>query len=91
MQGCPVSGMREQEGMETMEIAEVLAVETTTAVETITVLVTITVAEISMVVQTLMEEGNMDMDIGMAIGEGFLVVEVMDIRETITWEPMVAA
>jgi len=86
MQGCPVSGMREQEGM---EIAEVLAVETTMAVETITVVVTITVAEISMVVQTLMEEGNMD--IGMAIGEGFLVVEVMDIRETITWEPMVAA
>jgi hypothetical protein len=81
--------VREQEAVEIMEIAEVLAVETSTAVETSMVVETSTVVVTSTVVETLMAEGNMDT--GMAIEEGFQAVGVMGIRETIIWEPMVAA
>lgn len=43
----------------------------------------------AMAVVTLMAGENMV--IGMAIGEGFLAVEVMGIREMIIWVPAVAA
>lgn len=46
-------------------------------------------AEAMAVVVTLMAGENMV--IGMAIGEGFLAVEVMGIREMIIWVPAVAA
>lgn len=83
LEGHRVTGLRLQEGVETLEIAEVLFVETSMVVETSTVV------ETSMGVETLMAEGNMD--IGMAIGVGFQIVELMGIRETIIREPMVAA